>query len=196
MNHKFLHIALIVILLVLAVACNNRQTGEVVSNDKEKVVDKDAPYVEGNKKILQWETEEMDLFVKRYGWNMTKTGTGMYIEILDPGTGKNFTEGDKIAMDYQMFLLSGEMIYNSKDDGIKEFTVGRSEEITGLHEAATLLKPGAKARLVIPSHLAYGVAGDGGKVNGRMPIAMTIDIEDEPFPTLKLKTIQYSPIIE
>ena len=178
MNHKFLHIALIVILLVLAVACNNRQTGEVVSNDKEKVVDKDAPYVEGNKKILQWETEEMDLFVKRYGWNMTKTGTGMYIEILDPGTGKNFTEGDKIAMDYQMFLLSGEMIYNSKDDGIKEFTVGRSEEITGLHEAATLLKPSAKARLVIPSHLAYGVAGDGDKVNGRMPIAMTIDIED------------------
>lgn len=176
MIEKLLHIALIVILLVLAVACHNQQTGEVVSNDKEQVIDKDAPYVEGNKKILQWETEEMDLFVKRYGWNMTKTGTGMYIEILEPGNGKNFVEGDKISMDYQMFLLSGEMIYNSKDDGIKEFTVGRSEEITGLHEAATLLSPGSKARLVIPSHLAYGVAGDGNKINGRHPIAFTLEI--------------------
>ncbi len=144
-------------LVFLFLSCNNSQTGQVVTTDKQEVVDKDAPYVEGNKKIVQWESEEIDLFLKRYGWNTTQTGTGLRIEILEPG----------------------EMVYSSEKDGAKEFTVGRSEEITGLHEAMQLLRPGAKARLVIPSHLAYGVAGDGDKIKGRVPIAMIIRIKEE-----------------
>ena len=39
-----------------------------------------------------------------------------------------------------------------------------------------ILRPGAKARLVIPSYMAYGVSGDGNKINGRLPVAMTIEI--------------------
>jgi len=45
-----------------------------------------------------------------------------------------------------------------------------------LHEAVQHLKRGAEARLVLPSHLAYGVAGDGNKVKGRKSIAMVIQI--------------------
>ena len=140
-------------------------------------MDKDAPYVEGNKKIVQWESEEIDLFLKRYGWNTTQTGTGLRIEILEPGEGDLFKEGDRVSLDYQTFLLSGEMVYSSDKDGAKEFTVGRSEEITGLHEAMQLLRPGATARLVIPSHLAYGVAGDGDKIKGRVPVAMRVRVK-------------------
>lgn len=163
----------------LFLACNNSQTGQVVTTDKQEVVDKDAPYVEGNKKIVQWESEEIELFLRRYGWNTIQTGTGLRIEILEPGEGDLFKEGDRVSLGYQTFLLSGEMVYSSDKDGAKEFTVGRSEEITGLHEALQLLRPGAKARLVIPSHLAYGVAGDGDKIKGRLPIAMIIHIKNE-----------------
>ena len=159
--------------LLLAAACHNRQTGQVVTSDKEPTVDKDAPYVEGNKKILQWENEEIDLFVKRYGWDMTRTGTGLRIQIVKPGEGECFQEGDLVTLDYETFLLSGERVYN----GEKSFTVGRSEEITGLHEAAQLLRPGSEARLVVPSHLAYGVAGDGDQIKGRVPIAMIVRVK-------------------
>lgn len=173
---KLLHITFALLAIVLLPACSGRQTGKVVTSSKEEQLDKDAPYVEGNKKILQWENEEIALFVKRYGWKMTKTGTGLYVEILSPGTGENYKEGDKVTLNYHTYLLSGELVYDSNTDGVKEFTVGRSEEITALHEAVQMMNPGAKARLVIPSYLAYGVAGDGDRINGRLPIAMTIEL--------------------
>ena len=163
----------------LLVACHNGQTGTVVDTDKKEKVDKEAPYVEGNKKILQWESEEMELFIKRYQWNMTKTGTGLYIQIINPGSGDLFKEGDIVKMDYQTYLLTGEKIYDSETDGEKIFTVAKSEEIDALHEAVQMLRPGAQARLVIPSYLAYGVAGDGNKVNGRLSLAMTITVKNQ-----------------
>lgn len=174
---KRLHIlTLCFAVMLLLVHCHNQQTGEVVSKGDKARNDKYAPYVEGNKKILRWETEEMELFIERYGWKMQRTGTGLYLEVLEPGTGECLREGDIATLDYQTFLLSGECIYSSDKDGTKQFTVDRSEEIDALHEAVKLLKPGAKARLVIPSHLAYGVAGDGNKVIGRQPLAMTITV--------------------
>lgn len=176
MNPRKLYIALLSVTFLLLAGCNSKQTGKVVSSDKEPAVDKNAPYIEGNKKIVQWENEEIGLFIKRYGWKMTQTGTGLYYEILQSGNGDTYKEGDHITLQYQTYLLSGEKIYDSTDDGIKEFTVGRSEEITGLHEAVQLMRPGTKARLVIPSYLAYGVAGDGDRIQGRLPIAMTITI--------------------
>jgi len=109
---------------------------------------------------------------------MQKTGTGLHIQILEPGSGETFKEGDEVRFGYQTFLLDGKMIYDSKEDGDKQFRVARSEEISGLHEAAQMLRPGAKARLVIPSYLAYGVAGDGDRINGRNAIAMIVEINE------------------
>lgn len=168
----------VTVLMTSVCACGNKSkvTGVVVSDDKQPKEDKLAPYVEGNKRIMQWEKEEMELFIKRYGWDMQRTGTGLYIEILEPGQGDKIQTEQQVSMKYQTFLLSGEMVYNSETDGIKTFTVDKSEEIDGLHEAVKLLKPGAKARLVIPPYLAYGVAGDGERINGRLPIAMIIEI--------------------
>lgn len=162
--------------VVVFSSCKEKTTGQVVSNDKKEVVDHSAPYVEGNKRIMQWENEEMQLFIKRYGWKMERTGSGLYIQVLTPGQGENFKEGDEVTMVYNSFLLDGTPLYSSQADGLKTFRVCKSEEIDGLHEAVQLLKPGAKARLVIPSYLAYGVAGDGNKVNGRLSVAMTIEI--------------------
>ena len=174
---RLLSFLMSLLLLLVLNGCHQRSaTGTVVTNDKEQE-DKDAPWIEGNKKILNWETEEIELFIKRYNWNMERTGTGLHIQILQEGTGNKFVEGDKVTVEYQTFLLSGEKVYDSKEDGVKTFTVDKSEEITALHEAVKMLKPGATARLVIPTHLAYGVAGDGNKINGRLPIAMIIHIQ-------------------
>jgi len=177
MNRKLLLYMIIGLSISLFGACKSKSAnGVVVSSDKKSAKEQADPYVEGNKRIIHWENEEIELFIKRYHWNMQRTGTGMYIEILDPGQGNLFKEGDKVRLKYQTFLLSGEEVYNSDDDGIKTFTVAKSEEIDGLHEAAQMLRPGAKARLVIPSYLAYGVAGDGKRINGRLALAMIIEV--------------------
>ena len=178
MRTTHIHIIPFVFMLFtfLLAGCRDQQTGSVVTSDKQLQDDKEAPYIEGNKKILRWEDEEMSLFIKRYGWNMQRTGTGMYVQVLNEGHGDSFQEGDDITLKYKTFLLNGEMVYSSDSTGLKTFKVAKSEEIEALHEAAMMLLPGAKARLVIPSYLAYGVSGDGNKINGRLPIAMMVEV--------------------
>ena len=161
----------------------------VVSSDTEKE-EKADPYVEGNKNIMRRENEEIQMFLKRYGWDMRRTATGLYIEVLNPGNGELYKENDPVTLEYRTFLLSGEMIYSSDSLGMKHFIVNRSEEIDALHEAVQLLRPGAKARLVIPSYLAYGVAGDGNRISGLQPIMMEIKI---PEKATKPSTNPYIP---
>lgn len=116
---------------------------------------------------------------------MRRTATGLYIEVLNPGNGELYKENDPVTLEYRTFLLSGEMIYCSDSLGKKHFVVNRSEEIDALHEAVQLLRPGAKARLVIPSYLAYGVAGDGDRIQGLQPIIMEITLSETADNYLK-----------
>ena len=176
----------ILLLLIIAVfvsgfsACRDQQaTGSVVSSSETVQEEKDSPYMEGNKNIMRRENEEMQMFIKRYGWEMERTPTGLYIQILDPGKGDLFRENDRVAMEYRTFLLSGEQVYSSDSTGLKVFLVNRSEEIDALHQAAQMLRPGARARLVIPSYLGYGVAGDGDRIQGLQPFMMEVRILDK-----------------
>lgn len=190
MRKYLIIIMLMLFALGLTVSCDHKATGTVVSFSEEVKEDKDAPYVEGNKNIMRRENEEMQMFIQRYGWQMQRTPTGLYVEVLEPGEGELFKENDRVAMDYRTFLLSGEQVYSSDSNGVKVFVVNRSEEIDALHEAAQMMRPGAKARLVIPSYLAYGVAGDGDKIQGLQPIVMEIRVldKDEKLPeNFKLK---------
>ena len=182
---KYLIVITIVLALCSLMACKDQKaTGSVVSSSEEVKEDKDAPYVEGNRNIMRRENEEMQMFINRYGWQMQRTPTGLYVQILEPGNGELFKENDRVAMEYKTFLLSGEQIYSSDSNGVKVFMVNRSEEIDALHEVAQMLKPGAKARLVIPSYLAYGVAGDGDLIQGLQPIVMEVRVleKDEKMP--------------
>lgn len=171
-------VGVMLLLILTLAACGERQTTGVVVGITSEVdtTEKFDPFVEGNKNILRKENEDIQLFIKRYGWNMTETGSGLYIEILDEGKGAYFVDGDEVTLDYQMQLLDGEPIYDSKTDGVKKFEIGKKEEMAGLHEAVKMLRRGGKARLVLPSYLAYGVAGDGQKIRGRKSVAMTISI--------------------
>ena len=181
---KYLIVITIVLALCSLVACGDQKaTGSVVSSSEEVKEDKDAPYVEGNKNIMRRENEEMQMFIQRYGWQMQRTPSGLYIEILDPGKGDLYKEGDPVNLEYRTFLLTGEMIYCSDSLGLKHFIVNRSEGIDALHEAVQMLRPDAKARLVIPSYLAYGVAGDGDRIQGLQPIMMEIHLTENQKPS-------------
>jgi len=176
---KYLIVITIVLALCSLVACGDQKaTGSVVSSSEEVKEDKDAPYVEGNKNIMRRENEEMQMFIQRYGWQMQRTPSGLYIEILEPGKGELYKEGDPVNLEYRTFLLTGEMIYCSDSLGLKHFIVNRSEGIDALHEAVQMLRPDAKARLVVPSYLAYGVSGDGDRIQGLQPIMMEIHLTE------------------
>lgn len=177
MNIKVFYI--IIVLILLFSSCKDRMpSGMVSEQNNEKKNEKVDPFIEGNKKIVSWENEEINLFSKRYGWNTTNTGTGLRIQITKKGSGDFPQEGDKVTLKYKTILLSGDVLYSSKTDGEKVFVVDKSEEIAALHEAVKLMNKGSKAQVIIPSHLAYGVAGDGNKISGRASLAIYLELTD------------------
>ena len=131
----------------------------------------------GNQKIVELENEDIELFLKRYPWEMKQTDTGLWYEITKKGTGKKVEAGETVTLEFRTFLLTGEKIYDSNEFGIKQFVVEKSEEIAGLHEAVKLMNRGAEARLIIPSHLAYGAGGDGNKIKQYQTIIMKINLK-------------------
>jgi len=163
------------LVICFLLSCNNPSPTGVIQNKSTKLEETD-PFILGNRKIVELENEDIELFLKRYKWEMTKTETGLRYEITKKGIGENIKSGESVTFEYSAFLLNGEKIYNSNDDGLKRFVVEKSEEIAGLHEVAQLVNRGAEMRLIIPSHLAYGVAGDGNKIKPYQTVVMKIKV--------------------
>jgi FKBP-type peptidyl-prolyl cis-trans isomerase len=144
-------------------------------NSKSKIEESD-PFIIGNKKIIELENEDIELFLKRYKWKMNKTETGLRYEITTKRKGNYIEIGETVTLEYITLLLNGEEIYNSITDGLKQFEVEKSDEIAGLHEVVKLMRKGEEASLIIPSHLAYGATGDGNKILPYQTIIMKIKI--------------------
>jgi len=168
-------LCLFLILFALFFSCKRQTpTGKVVlQHDKKAVAEKEA-FFTGNKKILQLEKDEIELFVQRYGWEMNVSSTGLWYQILDIGEGKKPQEGDKVELLYEMMLLTGEKVYDSEEKGAICFVLEKSGELIGLHEAAKMLKEGGKARFIIPSYLGYRTIGDGEKIEGNTSFVVIV----------------------
>ena len=74
--------------------------------------------------------------------------------------------------------MDGELLYSSDKDGLKVFLVGRGGVESGLEEAVLHLHKNDKAIVIIPSHLAHGLAGDGKRIPARSTLVYTLKIID------------------
>lgn len=94
-----------------------------------------------------------------------ETPSGLRYKILQEGSGKKAVKGSMVSVHYKGQLLNGQVFDSSyqRKQPI-DFTLGIGQVIPGWDEGIQLLKVGDKARLVIPSDLAYGSRGAGGVI--------------------------------
>jgi hypothetical protein len=89
---------------------------------------------------------------------MTKTASGMYIQITVAGIGDaQATAGSDVDVSYVGALTTAEIF----DAGQLSFTLGAGEVIAGFDEGVTGMKVGERRRLIIPPDLAYGLRAVG-----------------------------------
>ena len=94
-----------------------------------------------------------------------ETASGLRYKVLQEGNGAKATKGAGVSVHYKGQLLDGTVFDSSyKRKQPIDFNVGVGQVIKGWDEGIQLLKVGDKARLVIPSDLAYGSAGAGGVI--------------------------------
>lgn len=162
------------LLMSVLFACSGRQSPEKRSN-------KDVPNVEeslirANKQAVKAESEQIDRFVERYHWQMKETGSGLRYYIYENGNGEK-AQTDKIAtLKYEVRLITGDLIYSSEEDGLKEFLIGRGGVESGLEEGILLLRVGDRAKFIIPSHLGFGLLGDQDKVPPKSTLIYDIEL--------------------
>jgi len=107
------------------------------------------------------------------------TESGLRYKINEKGGGKKAVSGKSIKVHYKGQLLDGTVFDSSfKRDEPIEFTLGIGQVIKGWDEGLALLSVGDKARLVIPSDLAYGEVGAGGVIPANANLIFDVELVD------------------
>lgn len=82
--------------------------------------------------------------------------SGLIIIVQEEGNGPVASSGQTVKVNYTGMVLDGTVFDSSTGRGPIEFVLGQGQVIRGWDEAISKLKVGSKARIIIPSHLAYG----------------------------------------
>ncbi len=163
------------IVILLPFGCAN------TSEDENKVLTRnqvERTLMGANHRLVDAEQQEIIDFIHRRNWNMEKTGSGLHYMFYHQGRGEPAQVDKVVKIKYKVSLLTGDVIYSSEDDGVKEFIPGKGSVERGLEEGVLMMKENDKAIFILPSHLAHGVPGDGHKIPRRATIIYDVELID------------------
>lgn len=122
---------------------------------------------------------KMDAELDKLAAGFEKTDSGLRYQIIQKGSGAKATQGKNISVHYKGQLADGRVFDSSYERKQPiDFTVGVGQVIKGWDEGLQLLQVGDKARLVIPSHLAYGSQGAGGVIPPNATLIFDVELMD------------------
>jgi FKBP-type peptidyl-prolyl cis-trans isomerase len=141
------------------------------NNTKEQLI-------QANRVLVKKDKQRIAGHIKRMGWTMHETETGLWYEILKEGEGDTVTKSKIVTLNYSLSLLDGTLCYSSANDGQKVFEVGHGGVESGLEQGVLFCKKGSHARLILPPHLAHGLTGDGVKIPARAILVYEIEVKN------------------
>ena len=127
--------------------------------------------------------EKIQAYLKEQKLEAKKTESGLYYVLETQGDGPKVEKGKKVEVNYTGMLLNGEKFDSNVDPKFNhvqpfEFTVGIGQVIKGWDEGLQLLNKGGKAKLIIPSSLAYGSRGAGAAIPPNAPLVFDVEVTD------------------
>lgn len=145
------------------------KVGSIMSWEVEMIEVKTAADIEKETAaVLANEASIIEKYIADNKLNATKTPSGMYIVTVKEGTGESPKVGQEVTMNYTGQLLDGTVFDSNEDQKFNhldpfKFALGTGQVIKGWDEGVALMKKGGKAKLIIPSGLAYGARAMPGQ---------------------------------
>jgi FKBP-type peptidyl-prolyl cis-trans isomerase FkpA len=118
------------------------------------------------------ESEETQMinFAKKHNINYTKDASGIFYEIITPGSSVHPTVSNTVTVTYVGTLMNDTQF----DAGTASFPL--SNLIQGWQVGIPKIGVGGEIKLLIPSSLGYGAAGAGSKIPGSAPLYFDIKL--------------------
>lgn len=122
--------------------------------------------MEANRLKSKKEKIQIQQYAEQMNWPIQVTGTGVsyWVYAVNDTTQKFAIPGQIAEVNMVISLLNGDTCYNYINYGSEEFLIERDNIESGLHEAIQQMRIGDKAKVILPSNLAHGVAGDRNKI--------------------------------
>ena len=105
----------------------------------------------------------------------TQTESGLVIKTLIEGSGASPTADDTVEVHYEGTLVDGTVFDSSYKRGTPT-TFAPNQVIKGWTEGLQLMRVGGKAKLTIPSDLAYGAKGAGSSVPPHATLIFEVEL--------------------
>jgi FKBP-type peptidyl-prolyl cis-trans isomerase FklB len=112
------------------------------------------------------------------------TPSGLQYIVMKEGTGPKPGLNDKVTTHYHGTLVDGTVFDSSVDRG-QPATFPVSGVIPGWTEALQMMPVGSKWKLFVPSELAYGDRGAGGKIPGNSVLIFEVELLKIEAPETK-----------
>lgn len=115
--------------------------------------------------------------IEKLATGFETTTSGLRYKLIQSGDGEKAEKGKTVSVHYKGQLPDGTVFDSSfKRNQPIDFQLGVGQVIPGWDEGISLLKVGDKARLVIPSDLAYGSAGAGGVIPPKATLVFDVEL--------------------
>lgn len=102
------------------------------------------------------------------------TESGLQYEVLVEGFGEIPNTQNDVEVEYEGYLLDGQVFDSTKDSGAVVFRI--SEMIPGWQEVLTMMPEGSRWKIYIPPYLAYGEHGAAPMIQPNATLTFVIEL--------------------
>ncbi|MCU7551478.1 FKBP-type peptidyl-prolyl cis-trans isomerase [Chitinophagaceae bacterium LB-8] len=142
---------------------------------------------------LQKDDKVISDYLSKNNINAQKVGSGTYVQIINQGSGPKIEDGKFVSLMYKGLTLGGKVFDTNMDTTFKHtepltMNIGAGRSIPGFEEGLKALSQGTKARLFIPSSLAYGEASPSPDIKANENLIFDIEVlevhDNAPAPNM------------
>ena len=154
--------------LMMLAACNRKPVIELEQENSALVKEN---MINANRVVIQSEGTQIESYVSRRGWTMQALPSGALYWEYAQGDGAQVAAQDNVEVTYRLEALDGTPIYTHQIDTLE---VGKRQVTPALDDMLQQVRYGSKVWLIAPSNSAYGVVGDGDRVQPRTVIIYNV----------------------
>jgi FKBP-type peptidyl-prolyl cis-trans isomerase len=135
--------------------------------------------VENPADLKKKEDESLSKYLQSNNITAPPTPSGIYFLETEKGKGMKIDSGVMVKIQFTVSLIDGKQIFSTHERAEPiEFEYGKRFDTKGLEEAVAMMTKGGKAKVIVPSALAFGEQGRGTLVPAFSTLLYDVEIVD------------------